>query len=206
MVTSYRYRMPRRMAMSATPTVPYRSSSHSTPHKLLCRDCARILPRGDMPLAPNSPFTRVLICTDGSPLGNDAVALGVAVAQMAGASIVFLHAAMPWKGGAWLARMFAAGEVAVDPEAAALAEASLDRARGLAMNAGVRFETRLAYNPHPERAILDMLHDTGCDLIVMGARSGRRSRRVAARACVPLLTCQTFDRLHRSRAPPLTDH
>lgn len=141
-----------------------------------------------MSVALTSPFTRVLICTDGSTLGNDAVVLGVAVAQMAGASIVFLHAAMPWRGGAWLARMFAAGEVAVDPEAAALAEASLDRARGLAMNASVSFETRLAHTPHPERAILDTLHEAGCDLIVMGSRSGRRSRRVAARARVPLLT------------------
>lgn len=188
--------------MPAAPTVPFRpllqadSLDKGGPSLLesggpdnLCRACARTLPRGDAPLAMKSPFTRVLVCTDGSKLGDDAVALGVEVAQMAGASIIFLHAAMPWRGGAWLARMFAASGVAVDPEAAALAESSLDSARGLAMNACVSFETRLAHVPHPEHAILDALRDTGCDLIVMGARSGRRARWVAARAWVPLLTC-----------------
>lgn len=191
--------------MSGVPAAPYRPLLHSEPldgdvpgllsendetSRLLCRACARTLPRGDRPLALKPPFTRVLICTDGSALGNDAVVLGVAVAQAAAASVVFLHVAMPWRGGAWLARMCAAAEVVVDPECAALAEASLEHARSLAMNAGVRFETRLAYDPHLERAVVDALRDTGCDLIVMGARRGRRARKVAARVWVPLLTCQ----------------
>lgn len=157
---------------------------------LLCRACARTMPRGDMPLSIRRSFNRVLICTDGSLLGNDAVALGLAVAQMAGASVVFLHAAMPWKGGMWLARMFRTAEAAIDPGCAALAETSLNGARAMAMNAGVKFETRLAYDPHPERAILDALRDTGCDLVVMGSRHGRRARRVASHIWVPLLTCQ----------------
>jgi nucleotide-binding universal stress UspA family protein len=193
------------MTMTGAPAAPYRSLLHPEAldgdvpgllaetderTELLCRSCARTMPRGDMPLPIKRPFTRVLICTDGSLLGNDAVALGLAMAQMAGTSVVFLHAAMPWKGGMWLARMFRAAEAAIDPGCAALAETSLDCARAMAMNAGVRFETRLAYDPDPERAIFDALRDTGCDLVVMGSRNGRRARRVASRIWVPLLTCQ----------------
>jgi nucleotide-binding universal stress UspA family protein len=193
------------MTMTGAPAAPYRPLLHPEaldgevpgllaendgPTALLCRACARTLPRGDVPLSLRRPFSRVLICTDGSLLGNDAVALGLAMAQMAGAPVVFLHAAMPWKGGMWLARMFRAAEAAIDPGCAALAETSLNGARAMAMNAGVKFETRLAYDPRPERAILDALRDTGCDLVVMGARHGRRARRVASHIWVPLLTCR----------------
>lgn len=191
--------------MSDTPFAPYRPPLHpedlddEIPGRLeikdvgtvmLCHACARIMPRGDRPLSSTRPFARVLICTDGSMLGRDAVALGLAVAQTAGASVVFLHAAMPWKGGMWLARVFRTAEVAIDPACAALAETSLDGARAMAMNAGVKFETRLAYDPHPERAIVDALRDTGCDLVVMGSRHGRRARQVASDIGVPLLTCR----------------
>ncbi|MDQ0008290.1 nucleotide-binding universal stress UspA family protein [Luteibacter jiangsuensis] len=158
--------------------------------QLLCPTCAKTLPRSGMSSRCATPFTRILIATDGSALGNDATALGVSLARLAAVPVVFLHAAMPWRGGRWLARLFANAEVSVDPGCAALAECNLDRARVLAMNAGVRFETRLAYDPHPDRAILQCVADTGCDLIVMGSRSGHLSRRVSARATVPLLTCQ----------------
>jgi nucleotide-binding universal stress UspA family protein len=190
--------------MNTLPSPPYRSLLRQSltegevpdelvpsnqAERLLCRSCAKMLPRGDAVDECRPPFTRILIATDGSALGNDAAVLGVSLAQLATVPVVFLHAAMPWRGGRLLARFFAAAEVAVDPACAALAECNLERARSLAMNAGVRFETRLAYDPHPDRAILQAVHDTGCDLIVMGSRNGRLARRVAARASVPLLTC-----------------
>lgn len=159
--------------------------------RLLCRTCARTLPRGDMVTDCKPPFTRILIATDGSALADDAATLGVSLAQALVASVVFLHAATPWRGGRVLARLFAAAEVAVDPDCASLAERNLERQRSLAMNAGVRCETRLAYDPHPDRAILQAVVDTGCDLIVMGARGGRLARRVARRTGVPLLTCRS---------------
>ncbi|MGN6093040.1 MAG: universal stress protein [Luteibacter jiangsuensis] len=159
--------------------------------RLLCRTCARTLPRGDMVTECKPPFTRILIATDGSALADDAATLGVSLAQALVASVVFLHAATPWRGGRVLARLFAAAEVAVDPDCASLAERNLERQRSLAMNAGVRCETRLAYDPHPDRAILQAVVDIGCDLIVMGARGGRLARRVARRTGVPLLTCRS---------------
>ena len=191
--------------MDTKPSLPYRSllrpglTEGDVPdelvpsnqaQRLLCATCAKTLRRGDISGQCTSPFTRILIATDGSALGNDAVALGVSLAQLAVVPVVFLHAAMPWRGGRWLARICAAAEVAVDPGCVALAECNLDRARAKAMNAGVRFETRLAYDPHLDRAVLQAVQETGCDLIVMGSRSGHLSRRISARATVPVLTCQ----------------
>ena len=189
--------------MAATRATPYQSvlragvsgteipdelATEDTRH-LLCRNCARTFPRADMSDESTPPFTRILIATDGSPAGNDAVSLGVALARLAVAPVVLLHAAMPWRGGAWLARFVAAADASVDPGCVALAEACLDRARVVAMNAGVRFETRLAYDPHPDRAIVQAVRDTGCDLVVMGYHKGHVARRVGAHAGVPLLTC-----------------
>jgi len=195
----------REAAMDKVPSTPYRSllrqpltegevpeellpSTHA--ERLLCRSCAKTLPRSDMFAEYRAPFTRILIATDGSALADDAATLGVSLAQALVASVVFLHAATPWRGGRVLARLFAAAEVAVDPDCASLAERNLERQRALAMNAGVRCETRLAYDPHPDRAILQAVMDTGCDLIVMGARGGRLARRVGAGAHVPLLMCR----------------
>ncbi|HVI55970.1 MAG TPA: universal stress protein [Luteibacter sp.] len=191
--------------MAAAPAVPYHSllrpgvPDTEVPEELvpaheasrpLCRICARTLPRGDLPIEGKPPFSRILIATDGSALGTEAVNLGVSLARLAVAPVVFLHAAMPWKGGTWLARILAAADVTVDPDCAAFAERSLDYARALAMNASVRFETRLAFDPHPDRAIRDAVRETGCDLVVMGSRSGRLARRVGAHVSVPLLTCR----------------
>lgn len=202
--------------MAAAPAVPYRSllrpsvPESDVPEELvpkhdavrpLCHICARTLPRGDLPMEGKRPFSRILIATDGSALGNEAVELGVSLARLALVPVVFLHAAMPWKGGMWLARILAAADVSVDPDCTAVAERSLDYARSLAMNASVRFETRLAYDPRPDRAILEAVRETGCDLIVMGSRSGRVARRVSARASVPLLTCQNVQTPH---TPPAT--
>lgn len=157
--------------------------------RLLCRACARTMPRGDG-AGVVLPFTRVLIATDGSPVSTRAVAFGVALARLAAARVVFLHAAMPWRGGHWLARLVAASDAAVDPGALALAESSLDYARATASNAGVRFDTRLAYDPHPDRAIVDAVRSLGCDLVVMGSRTGQLARRVGAVLRVPLVTCR----------------
>lgn len=191
--------------MASTPAVPYRSLLRSAlpegevpdelvrntqAHGMLCRTCARTLPRGDIPRDCKPPFTKILIAIDGSPSGDEATQLGISLAQLTVVPVVFLHAAMPWRGGPWLARIFAAADVSVDPGYMAQAEHNLDRARALAMNAGVRFETRLAYDPHPDRAIVDAVRDTGCDLIVIGSRSGRLARRIGAHARVPLLICR----------------
>lgn len=191
--------------MSAARAVPYQSLLRSAltdgevpdalnpvgeANRMLCRACARMIPRSNAPIDVRPPFTRILIATDGSPVGNDAVELGVSLARLAVVPVLFLHAAMPWRGGAWLARFLSAADITVDPGCMALAESSLERARVCAMDAGVRFETRLAYDPHPDRAILDAAREADCDLIVMGSHSGRLARRVGAHAQVPLLTCR----------------
>lgn len=159
--------------------------------RLLCRTCARLLPRGDLPFEIPPRFTHILIATDGSQRGEDAAALGVALARHSLATVVFLHATMPWRGGTWIARLLSAADVTVDPRALSFSEGCLERARVLAMNAGVRFETRLAYDPRPDRAILDAARETACDLIVLGSRGGRIARRVSTHARVPVLICPT---------------
>ncbi|MDY1546963.1 universal stress protein [Luteibacter sahnii] len=136
----------------------------------------------------------VLVATDGWPASSPIVIAGVALARALGLPLVIVHSMLAWRHCGLVRSTLAAAEIPADPQLLARAEDCLDRARILAVQSGVRFETRLAFDPDPARAVLDAARDTGCAVIVLGAdtqgpwrRRRHIARRILADAQAPVL-------------------
>lgn len=140
--------------------------------------------------APQSTpsFHRILVATDGRPAAGVVIDAGIALAQALAAPVVIVHSMHAWHGGRLMRAIFRAADVAAEDGLLARAEACLNRGRLVALAAGVRFETRLSYDDHAIRAILDAARETECDLIVMGSDEdhgwfgGNVTRKVVERA------------------------
>ncbi|TCV91461.1 nucleotide-binding universal stress UspA family protein [Luteibacter rhizovicinus] len=142
-------------------------------------------------------FRHILIPTDGSIEGARAVRIAVDLARVCGATVLAMHATVPFRGGRMAAAM-AMAEVAYDFDLIAQAEHCVDAVRRLASEAGVVCETRIAYSGHPAQAIVETQRECGCDLIVMGRRSGPHMLgtslganvvRVLRESSVPVMIC-----------------
>lgn len=138
------------------------------------------------PLKP--AFHRILVATDGHSAAGVVIDAGIAMAHALALPVVIVHSMHAWYGGSLMRAIFRSAEVAAEDGLLARAEACLNRGRLAALAAGVRFETRLSYDDHAVRAILDAARDTECDLIVMGSDEehgwfgGNVTRRVVERA------------------------
>jgi nucleotide-binding universal stress UspA family protein len=106
----------------------------------------------------------IVVATDGSPNATRAVAHAAEIAQATGARVVAVHVFEP------LARL---GHVEppvnfATQESDALALLGTDWSAPL-VAAGVRFEPRVVEGV-PASAIVELAHEVGADLIVLGAR------------------------------------
>ena len=124
-------------------------------------------------------FRHLLVPTDGSDLSDCTIRRAVSFARETGATITFLHVlanlAMPPQASLY------GDPVLLDPAVVerfgqaerAYATALLERARGMAEEAGVRCDTAVGEHPVVYEAIIEAASRHGCDLIFM-ASHGRR--------------------------------
>jgi len=118
-------------------------------------------------------FRHLLIPTDGSDLSRKAVLYGVQLAKECGAKVTALTLAEPYRVASMDAILVSIGEDEYEEESRRAAEQALDQVRVAAEAAGVACETIREVHDQPYRAIIDVAHAQGCDLIVM-ASHGRR--------------------------------
>lgn len=145
-------------------------------------------------------FTSLLIATDGSELGDKALAAGAELARAHGAKILVLTATDPVATGIGAGGFgtFDAGPVIaqLEEDYAAGASKLLDAAQEKLAAAGITAETLHVPRHRPADAILDTAAARGVDTIVMGSHGrrglgrlllGSQASEVLARASVPVL-------------------
>ncbi|MGA7440134.1 MAG: universal stress protein [Luteibacter sp.] len=136
----------------------------------------------------NPAFRRILIATDGSSAASVVIDAGIALARALALPVVIVHSMHAWHGGALIRSILRCAEVAAEDGLLARAEACLNQGRLAALAAGVQFETRLSYDDHAVRAILDAAREADCDLILLGSDErhgwfhGNVTRRLVERA------------------------
>jgi len=122
-------------------------------------------------------FNTLLIATDGSELGNKALAAGLELAKLHSAKVTIMTASDPVSSaiGAGGFGSIDAGPILIQLEARYAEEAQtiLAAAAGKAQSAGIAAETLYVPQHRPADAIVQTAKDLGCDTIVMGSH-GRR--------------------------------
>ena len=122
-------------------------------------------------------FNTLLIATDGSELGNKALAAGLELAKLHSAKVTIMTASDPVSSaiGAGGFGSIDAGPILIQLEARYAEEAQtiLATAAGKAQSAGIAAETLYVPQHRPADAIVQTAKDLGCDTIVMGSH-GRR--------------------------------
>ena len=145
-------------------------------------------------------FKSLLIATDGSELGDKAVAAGVELAKAHGSKILVLTSTDPVATGIGAGGFgtFDAGPIIVQLEEdyAEQAKNLLDAARQKLDAAGITAETLHVPRHRPADAILEAAKERGVDTIIMGSHGrrglgrlllGSQASEVLARSSVPVL-------------------
>lgn len=145
-------------------------------------------------------FKSLLIATDGSELGDKAVAAGIELAKVHGSKILVLTSTDPVTtslGAGGFGSIDAASIIAqLEEDYAAEAKKLLDAAREKLAAAGIAAETLHVPRHRPADAILDTAAARGIDTIVMGSHGrrglgrlllGSQASEVLARSSVPVL-------------------
>jgi nucleotide-binding universal stress UspA family protein len=141
----------------------------------------------------------ILIATDGSPLADNAVQYGIALAKRLNVPITAVTVTEPWSV-LEMGRMARQGNqnpvTQFQEAAAAAAEAILAKAKQMADAQGVKCDVVYAREQHPAEAIIAVAKDKGCDLIVMASHGRRGFDRI-------LLGSQANEVLTHSKVPTL---
>lgn len=145
-------------------------------------------------------FKSLLIATDGSELGDKAVAAGVELAKAHGAKILVLTATDPVATGLGAGGYgtFDAGPIIaqLEDDYAAEAKKLLAAAKDKLAASGLAAETLHVPRHRPADAILEVAVERGIDTIVMGSHGrrglgrlllGSQASEVLARSSVPVL-------------------
>lgn len=145
-------------------------------------------------------FTSLLIATDGSELSNKALAAGLDLARLHGATVTIMTATDPVSTalGAGGFGAMDAGPILDQLDAAYAAQATqvLSAARDMADTAGIAVQTIHVPQQRPADAIVQTASERGCDTIVMGSHGrrgiqrmllGSQAAEVLARATIPVL-------------------
>lgn len=145
-------------------------------------------------------FKHLLIATDGSELGNKALAAGLALARLNQAEVTILTATDPVStgiGSGGFGTIDAAAIIARLEEAYSIqAAAFLEKAQKQAQDAGIAAQTLHLPRHRPADGIVETAAEMACDLIVMGSHGrrglsrlmlGSQAAEVLARANVPVL-------------------
>jgi len=145
-------------------------------------------------------FKTLLIATDGSDLGDKALAAGLALARTHGATVTILTATDPVSTGIGAGGFgtIDAGPIVARLEESYAAEAAklLAAARQKAEAEGVAAETLHLPRHRPADGIVETADKLGADLIVMGSHGRRGLNRL-------LLGSQASEVLARARVPVL---
>ena len=118
-------------------------------------------------------FKHILIPTDGSDLSRKAILYGVQLAKEAGAKVTGLTVAEPYHVATMDTVLIPVDEGDYEEQSRLLTEKAMEQVKMAAQAAGVKCETICEIHDQPYRAIIDIAHARGCDLIVM-ASHGRR--------------------------------
>jgi nucleotide-binding universal stress UspA family protein len=118
-------------------------------------------------------FKHILLPTDGSDLSRKAILYGVQLAKECKAKVTGLIVTEPYHVAAMDAVLYAVSEDVYETQSRRFAEKALDQIVIAADAAGVPCDTIIEVLDQPFRAIIDVAHAKGGDLIVM-ASHGRR--------------------------------
>ncbi|WP_193337840.1 universal stress protein [Devosia beringensis] len=145
-------------------------------------------------------FNTLLIATDGSELGNKALAAGLDLAKLHGAKITIMTASDPVSSaiGAGGFGSIDAGPILIQLEERYAEEAQtiLAAAAAKALEAGITAQTLHVPQHRPADAIVQTATELGCDTIIMGSHGrrgfqrlllGSQAAEVLARASVAVL-------------------
>lgn len=144
-------------------------------------------------------YKHILIPTDGSPLSEDAIRQGLALAKALDAKVTVLTVMPPF-------HLFALEPLAVtdtreqyDKDVVTLMERRLVFPREAAKTTGVAYEDVHVLSEHPWAAIVEAAQSRGCDLIVMASHGrkgvsglvlGSETVKVLTHSKIPTLVCR----------------
>jgi nucleotide-binding universal stress UspA family protein len=141
-------------------------------------------------------FKHVLLPTDGSPLSDDAIRMGVQLARTVNAKVTGFHVMPEFHVVTYKTEMLEDTRQEFARDSKAHAANYLSAIEKAAKAAGVVCETATATNDHPYEAIIKAAKRRKCDLIVM-ASHGRKGMQAV------LLGSETQKVLTHSHVPVL---
>jgi nucleotide-binding universal stress UspA family protein len=144
-------------------------------------------------------YKHILIGTDGSQLGDKALAHGLALAKTVGAQVTVVTATEPWSAFDMAMEAHKHNPNPVlqfEAMAADAAKPILAAAIAKAKAAGVASQVVHVPNRHAAEAIIETAEKTGADLIVMGSHGRRGINRL-------ILGAQAYEVLSRCKVPAL---
>lgn len=144
-------------------------------------------------------YKHILIPTDGSPLSENAIRQGVALARAVGAKVTALTVSLPFHNFALDPMMVTDTPAQYENDCQALAEKALSVPSTEAGVVGVACETVHLIQDHPYQAIIDTARTKGCDLIFMASHGrrgmlalllGSETTKVLTHTKIPVLVCR----------------
>lgn len=144
-------------------------------------------------------FQHLLLPIDGSDLSLRAFNMGLELAKTFGAKVLALHVVPPFNSIAYMAELLATAELSYSQQAMQSASRHLDTAKTLAKAAQVACECHYAFGERPHQAILEVVNEHHCDLIVMATHGwhglnrlilGSETQKVLLQSLVPVLVCR----------------
>ena len=133
-------------------------------------------------------YSHILIPTDGSPLSQNAIAHGAALAKSINAKVTILNVSTPFHTFAVEAEMVTDTSETYAKHTANRAAKYLNAAKEAAAAAGVTCDTIHVEHDHPYQAIIDTAAREPCDLIVMASHGRRVSAIMLGSETVKVLT------------------
>jgi nucleotide-binding universal stress UspA family protein len=144
-------------------------------------------------------FKHVLLPTDGSPVSDDAIRMGIQLAKSVNAKVTGFHVMPEFHIVTYKTEMLEDTRKEFARDSKAHAAHYLGAIEKAAKTAGVPCDTATATNDHPYEAIIKAAKRRKCDLIVM-ASHGRRgvraillggeTQKVLTNSHIPVLVCR----------------
>src|SRR5665213_2472625 len=144
-------------------------------------------------------FKHLLLPTDGSPLAENGVRLGVALARALGARVTGLHVSPRFQVLTYRPNMLEEARAEYERDAKTRADRYLALIGMAAAESKVSCETLTEIRDDVHQSIIDAARARGCDLIVMashgrhgiaGVLLGSETQRVLTHSNIPVLVCR----------------
>ena len=144
-------------------------------------------------------YKHILIPTDGSPLSEEAVRQGMALAKSLGAKTTVITVSPRFHTLAVEPGMLSATPKEYERECEAVAAKVLGTAEGVASESNVAFRALHVVHDHPYAAIIEAAQTNHCDLICMASHGrkglsalilGSETTKVLTHSKIPVLVCR----------------